>query len=151
MLVNSKNLCKWQKTSTCNSVLVHNKLLTNSKEKKHFNDFFRSTMSSALTFENMTRWTTVDIDQKNILQLIQDLNSQICDRPSIMKPSFFLFGNCLSRGSLITKRLPKKRFYWPGTRPKSDILVLYKLYCQAFWKLLIQNINFLFSLPQKSS
>ena len=92
--------------------------MTNFKDKANiFNDFFskqcqhipkNSTLPSIQSFETSNRLSTVDIDSKKILKLIQSLNSNkahgrdgISIRmlkifgPSVIKPLSLLFNNCL--------------------------------------------------------
>ena len=71
----------------------------------------QSTFPSIQTFETSRRLSTVDIDSKKILKLIQGLNSnkahghdgisirmlKICG-PSVIKPLSLLFNNCLRDG-----------------------------------------------------
>ena len=92
--------------------------MTNFKDKVNiFNDFFskqcqpipnNSTLPSIQSFETSNRLSTVDIDLKKILKLIQGSNSnkvhghdgistrmlKICG-PTVIKPLSLLFNNCL--------------------------------------------------------
>ena len=112
-LINCKNVLL-----IISSILVNNKLATNFKDKANiFNDFFskqcqpipnNSTLPSFQTFEISNRLSTLDIDSKKILKLIQGLNSnkahghdgisirilKLCE-PSKIKPFSLLFSNCL--------------------------------------------------------
>ena len=111
--------------------------MTNFKDKANiFNDFFskqcqhipnNSTLPSIQSFETSNRLSTVDIDSKKILKLIQSLNSnkahghdsisirmlKIC-RPSVIKPLSLLFNNCLRDG------------VFPNDWKKADIIPLHK-------------------------
>ena len=101
--------------------LVNKNLVTNFKDKaKIFIDFFskecqpipnNSTLPSIQSFETSNRLSTVVIDSKKILKLIQGLNSnkahghdgisirtlKLCG-PSVKKPLSLLFNNCLTDG-----------------------------------------------------
>ena len=90
--------------------------MTNFRDKANIsNDFFskqcqpitnNSTLQSIQTFEIYNRLSTVDIDSKKILKLIQGLNSSKAHRhdgisirmlckPSVIKSLSLLFNNCL--------------------------------------------------------
>ena len=94
--------------------------MTNFKDKANIsNDFFskqcqplpnNSTLPSIQSFETSNRQSTVDIESKKILKLIQGLNSNKAhghdgisirmlkiSGPSVIKP-LSLFNNCLSDG-----------------------------------------------------
>ena len=101
--------------------LVNKNLVTNFKDKaKIFIDFFskecqpipnNSTLPSIQSFETSNRLSTVDIDSKKILKLIQGLNSnkahghdgisirmlKICGS-TVIKALSLLFNNCLRDG-----------------------------------------------------
>ena len=94
--------------------------MTNFKDKANiFNNFFskqyqsipnNSTLPSIQSFETSNRLSTVDIDSKKILKLIQGLNSykahghdgisirmlKLCGS-SLIKPLSLLFNNCLEK------------------------------------------------------
>ena len=95
--------------------------MTNFKDKANiFNDFFskqyqpipiNGTLPSIETFETSNRLSTVDIDSKKILNLMQSLNSSKahghdsipvrmlkCCGSSVIKPLSLLFNNSLRDG-----------------------------------------------------
>ena len=116
-----KTLFNGKKIPVIPPILVNNKLVTNFKDKANiFNDFFskqcqpipnNSTLPSVQSFETSNRLSTVDIDSKKILKLIQGLNSSkahvhdgISIRMlkifglSVITPLSLLFNNCLRDG-----------------------------------------------------
>ena len=116
-----KTLFNGKKVPVIPPILVNNKLVTNFKAKANiFNDFFskqcqpipnNSTLPSVQSFETSNRLSTVDIDSKKILKLIQGLNSSkahvhdgISIRMlkifglSVITPLSLLFNNCLRDG-----------------------------------------------------
>ena len=117
-----KTLFNGKKVPVIPPILVNNKLVTNFKDKANvFNDFFskqcqpipnNSTLPSVQSFELSNSLSTVDIDSKKILKLIQRLNSSKAhghDGISIRMPKIFglsvitplslLFNNCLRDGA----------------------------------------------------
>ena len=108
-----KTLFNGKKVPVIPPILVNNKLVTNFKDKANiFNDFFskqcqpipkNSTLPSIQSFETSNRLSTVDIDSKKILKLIQGLNSNKgrghdsifirmlkISAPSVIKPLLFV-------------------------------------------------------------
>ena len=81
-----KTLFNGKKLPFIPPILVNNKRLTDFKDKANiFNDFLRkqcqptpnnSTLPSIQSFEIFNRLSTIDIDSKKILKLIQGLNSK---------------------------------------------------------------------------
>ena len=116
-----KTLFNGKKIPVIPPILVNNKLVTNFKDKANiFNHFFskqcqpipnNSTLPSIQSFETSNRLSTVDIDSKKILKLIQGLNSnkahghdgisirmlKICGS-TVIKALSLLFNNCLRDG-----------------------------------------------------
>ena len=80
-----KTLVNGKKVPLIPPILVNNKRVTNFKDKANiFNNFFskqyqsipnNSTLPSIQSFETSNRLSTVDIDSKKTLKLIQGLNS----------------------------------------------------------------------------
>ena len=108
-----KTLFNGKKVPVIPPILVNNKLVTYFKDKANiFNDFFskqcqplpnNSTLPSSQSFETSNRLSTVDIDSKKILKLIQGLNSNKgrghdsifirmlkISAPSVIKPLLFV-------------------------------------------------------------